>query len=673
MAALTTNDIHNVLVIGPQGHGKTALVDAMLYAGGAVSERAGTSDFTPEERAHGHSIYASVVHADYAGKRINVIDAPGAPDFVAQAMACLPAVETVFCVVSAGSSVDASTRRLFELAKELGLTRAVIVNRIDRPEANCAATLDALRASFGAEVMPVNLPAEGGTRVVDCLLDHRGESDLGGVKDHHTRILDQVVELDDALMEKYLGGEEPNFEALHDPFERAMRTAHLIPVCFTDARTGVGVKELLDVLVRYAPSPLEGNLRPFVAETAGETTPFTYANTEEGPLLAHVFKVTSDPFAGKLAYFRVFQGRATAGSQVIVGASRRTVKLGHVFQLQGRQHPEVEAVIAGDIGAVAKLDELRIGDVLHDDHALDAVHHKAIRYPDALYALALEPTTRADAGKVVSALERLAEEDPSLKVKYDGETHELLLQGVGELHLRVALERLKARGLEVTTKVPKVAYRETIEASAPGHYRHKKQTGGAGQFAEVFLRVEPLPRGAGFEFASEVVGGAIPAQFVWAVEKGVRDAMEEGVISGHPLQDVRCVVYDGKTHSVDSKEVAFRTAGRFAFREAVKAAKPRVLEPLVEVEVSVPAQLVGAITGDLSSRRGRILGTEVAADGSSVIQAQAPLVEVLRYGDHVKGLTGGRGSFSMSFSHYDPVPAAVQQELTAAYRPTEEA
>lgn len=672
MAALTTNDIHNVLVIGPQGHGKTALVDAMLYAGGAVSERAGTSDFTPEERAHGHSLFTSVVHVDYGGKRINLLDAPGAPDFAAQAMACLPAVETVFCVVSAGSGVDASTRRLFALAKELGLTRAVVVSRIERPGAGCAATLDALRAAFGEECMPVNLPADGGRRVVDCLLDHQGESDLGAVNAHHTRILDQVVEMDDALMEKYLGGDEPNFEALHDPFERAMRSAHLIPVCFTDARTGAGVRELLDVLVRYAPSPLEGNPRPFVAESAGTALPFAYENDVAGPLLAHVFKVTSDPFTGKLAYFRVLQGRVTPGSQVIVGASRRTVRLGHVYQLQGRQHPEVDAVIAGDIGAVAKVDELRIGDVLHDDHALDAVHHKAIRYPDALYALALEPRSRGDAQKVVTALERLLEEDPSLRMKYDAETHELVLHGVGELHLRVVLERLKARGLEVTAKVPKIAYRETIEGAATGHYRHKKQTGGAGQFAEVFLRVEPLPRGAGFEFASEVVGGAIPAQFVWAVEKGVRDAMEEGVISGHALQDVRCVVYDGKTHSVDSKEVAFRTAGRFAFREAVKAARPRVLEPVVDVEVSVPAQLVGAVTGDLASRRGRIVGTEVSADGSTLIQAQAPLVEVLRYQDHVKGLTGGRGSFAMSFSRYDPVPAAVQQELIAAYRPREE-
>jgi len=625
-----------------------------------------------------------VLHLDHQGKRVNLIDAPGSPDLLGAGIACLQAVETVAVVINAASGIEVVARRMMDFAKERNLPRVLIVNKIDQQDIDLPTVVSRLQASFGAECLPVNLPANGRKAVIDCLLNNAGDSDLGDVKSAHTAILDQIVELDENLMEKYLGGEEPNYEALHDPFERAMDAAHLVPILFTDAKSGVGLTELLDFIARWFPSPLEGNLRPFVTgegpDDRENEKPFAYWNDETKSLLAHVFKVTTDPFVGKLAVFRVHQGKCSGQSQVIIGHSKKPVKLGHVFHLQGKEHKEVPEIIAGDIGAVAKIEEIKLGDVLHDDHSLDSVHLKAETFPTPMYGLAITPKARGDEQKLGGLLAKIAEEDPTFKWGVDRQTHEVVINGLGELHLRLVLERLEHRGLHVDTKPPKIAYRETILQKAEGHHRHKKQTGGAGQFGEVYLRVEPLGDspaarangGPGFEFVDEIFGGAIPGQYLPAIEKGIRELMEQGAIAGYPIQDVRVAVYDGKHHPVDSKEVAFKTAGKLAFKDAVLKAKPALLEPIVNMEVTVPEDKLGAITGDLSGKRGRIQSTDMLPGGMAMVKAQAPLSEVLQYQNQLKSVTGGQGSFVMDFSHYEPAPPMVQQQIIAQYKPQAE-
>lgn len=685
MPSYTTGDIRNVLIVGHGSSGKTTLVDAMLFASGTVNRKGSVtdgssfSDFEKEEKDHGHSIYASVLHADHLGKRINFIDTPGSPDLIGHAIACLPAVETVACVINGQNGIEVVTRRMMEAAKDRNLPRAIIINKMDlvstedKSEA-IRALIAQVQETFGRECLPINLPSGGHKAVVECLLNKSGESDINAqsVEAAHAAILDQIVELDENLMEKYLGGEEPNYEALHAPFEKAMDEGHVIPICFTDAKTGVGIPELLDAIARHFPSPLEGNPRDFLSGEGENERKFEYANDASKQLLAHVFKVTTDPFVGKLAIFRVHQGKTAGNTQAYIGHSKKPIKLGHVFHLQGKEHREANEIIAGDIGAVAKIEEIHTGDVLHDDHALDSVHLRPLSFPTPMYGLAVTPKARGDEQKISGALAKLAEEDPTFKWTTDRQTHEVVINGLGELHLRLILEKLAKRGLQVDTKPPKIAYRETISSNADGHHRHKKQTGGAGQFGEVFLRVEPLERGKGFEFIDETFGGSIPGQFKPAVEKGVRDLLDQGVIAGYPLQDVRVAITDGKHHPVDSKEVAFRTAGKYAFKDAVLKARPVLLEPIVNMEVTVPEDKMGTITGDLSGKRGRIHGTDVLPGGMAQIKAQAPLAEVMQYQSQLKSVTGGQGSFVMELSHYEPVPPNVQQQIAAQYKPKAE-
>ncbi len=678
MPTYSTADIRNVLLTGQGNAGKTTLIDAMLFKSGTVSrlgsvaDGSSFSDFEKEEKEHKHSIFSAVLHADHAGKRINLIDTPGAPDLVGTALACLPAVETVVVVINAQHGIEVITRRIMEAARERNLPRAIVINKIDLPELDLEDLVSQIQETFGHECMPINLPGDGSKAVVDCLLDKTGKSDFSSVESAHTAILDQIVELDEGLMEKYLGGEEPNYDALHAPFERAMDEAHVVPILFTDAKNGVGIIELLDAIARHFPSPLEGNPRPFLTGTANDEKPFGYQPDQNKPLLAHVFKVTTDPFVGKLAIFRVHQGKASGNTHVYIGHSKKSVKLGHVLHLQGKDHREADAVIAGDIGAVAKIEEVHVGDVLHDDHALDSVHLRPLVFPTPMFGLAVTPKARGDETKISGALSKLAEEDPTFKWGHDRQTHEVVISGIGELHLRLILERLANRGLHVDTKPPKIAYRETILESAEGHHRHKKQTGGAGQFGEVFLRIEPLERGKGFEFADEVFGGTIPGQYIPAVEKGVRELVDQGIIAGYPVQDVKVVVTDGKHHPVDSKEIAFKTAGKWAFRDAFLKARPVLLEPIVNLEVIVPEQNVGSITGDLSGKRGRIQATDILPGGMAQVSAQVPLSEVMQYHSQLKSVTGGLGSFVMQLSHYEPVPPQVQQQVVNQYKPKTE-
>ena len=682
MPSYSTGDIRNIVLVGHGGSGKTSLADSMLFTSGTIKHKtsitdgSSASDFEKEEKEHGHSIYTSLLHCDHLGKRINVIDTPGSPDLIGSAIAAMPAVETVVVVVNAQSGIEVVARRMMEIARRADLPRAIVINKIDLPDIDLAGLVGQIQETFGHECLPINLPTGNGKAVAECLLNNSGESDILSVAGAHTAILDQIVELDDTLMEKYLGGEEPNYDVLHAPFERAMDEAHLVPILFTDARTGVGVAELLDAIGRHFPSPEEGNPRPFLSYRGAAATgqsqeeiPFEYRNDPNKPLLAHVFKVTTDPYVGKLAVFRVHQGKCSGQSQVYIGHNKKPIKLGHIFHLQGKEHREATDIIAGDIGAVAKIEEIHTNDVLHDDHSLDSVHLRPLTFPTPMYGLAITPKARGDEQKLSLQLSKIAEEDPTFRWLTDRQTHEVVINGLGELHIRLILEKLANRGLHVDTKPPKIAYRETISNNAEGHHRHKKQTGGAGQFGEVFLRIEPLERGKGFEFVNEVFGGTIPGQFIPAVEKGVRDLLDQGVVAGYPLQDVRIVVTDGKHHPVDSKEVAFRTAGKYAFKDAVLKAGPVLLEPIVNMEVTVPEDKIGAITGDLSGKRGRIQGTDILPGGMAQIKATAPLAEVMQYQSQLKSVTGGQGSFSMELSHYEPVPPFVQQQIAAQYKP----
>ena len=679
MPSYNTSQIRNVLITGHGGSGKTTLVDAMLFVSGtikhkaSVSDKSSLSDFEKEEKEHGHSIYASVLHADYQGHRINLIDAPGSPDLLGQAIACLPAVETVAVVINAQNGIEVVTRRIMEAARERNLPRAIIVNKIDMPEIHLEKLIESLRETFGAECLPINLPMPGRKAVTDCLLSNSGESDFDSVRRCHAAILDQIVEMDENLMEKYLGGEEPDYSALHPAFEKAMDDAHVVPILFTDAKSGVGVAELLTAIVQHFPSPIEGNPRPFLTgkgegDQENERT-FEYVNDPDKSLIAHVFRVTTDPFVGKLAIFRVHQGKCTGHTMAIIGHSKKPVKLGHVFHIQGKDHPEVDTIIAGDIGAVAKIDEIHTNDVLHDDHALDSLHLRPLTFPTPMYGLAITPKAHGDEQKLSTMLTRFAEEDPTFRWHTDRDTHEVVINGIGELHLRLVLERMANRGLHVDTKPPKIAYKETITNQAEGHHRHKKQSGGSGQFGEVFLRIEPMERGTGFEFVNEIFGGTIPGQFMPAVEKGVRELYEQGTLAGYPMQDIRVIVTDGKHHSVDSKEIAFKTAGKFAFREAFAKAHPVLLEPIVNMSVTIPADKMGAITGDLSGKRGHIHATDLLPGGMAVVKAVAPLSEVMQYQSQLKSVTGGQGSFVMELSHYEPVPPAVQQQIVKEYKP----
>lgn len=671
MPGYGTTDIHNVLLAGPRSSGKTTLAEALLFRAGEINRQgtveAGTSasDFEQEEREHHHSVYSALLHATHRGKRINILDVPGAPDFIGQAIACLPAAETMVLVMDPEVGVDSMSRRLLKLAQDLDLPVAVVANKVAGNVGQIGAFLTELKDTFGRGCLPINLPVDGGKTVVDCLLSGEGESDLGPVPGFHTELLDQIVEVDDALMERYLEGEEPNYDALHEPFERAMDQAHVIPVCFTDGLGGVGIEALLDIIVRHFPSPPEGNPRPFFIGEGRDEEPFHYEDDPNAPLLAHVFHITTDPYLGKLCFFRVYQGTVKSGDQLFVGAGRKPIRMSHVFQLQGKERAETTEIIAGDMGAVAKVEDLHLGDVLHDDHSLDHVHHKSLPYPVPLHALAVVPKTRGDESKITDVLNRIREEDPTFEAHFDAETHELVIHGLGQMHLSLVLERITNQGVEVEAKPPKIAYRETIMASAEGHYRHKKQSGGAGQFGEVYLRVEPIERGAGFEFVDEVVGGVIPKGFMPAIEKGVREIMHQGIAAGYPVEDVRVVVYDGKTHSVDSKEIAFKTAGKLAFRDAFLKAKPTILEPVVNVAITTPGDSLGSITGDLSSRRGRVFGTDTKPTGATVVRAAVPLAEMTEYEPALKSMTKGRGSFTMELSHYDPVPARIARELGA--------
>ncbi len=677
MSDYNAEDVRNIALVGHAGSGKTTLVEALLASAGAIAEPGsvtkGTTvcDYDDMEKELQHSLDVGITGFSAHGKHINLLDTPGYPDFLGRTLSVLNAVETAAIVVNAENGIEPLTQRTWKAADNRNLCRIIIVNRIDGAGVDLAGLTEQLHETFGAECLPINLPAEGGKRVIDCFFNPAGDStDFSSVEEAHGQIIDQVVEVDEALMEVYLEqGSELKPEQLHDPFEEALRESHLVPICFCSAETGAGIPELMEILVRLMPNPAEGNPPPFMKGEGANLKPVSVEPDPSKHAIAHVFKIINDPFRGKIGIFRVHQGRITPNSQLLIGDARKPFKVTHLYRVHGKELIEVDEGVPGDILAVSRVDDIHFDAVLHDSHEEDHFHLRSIECPLPLFGLAITVSKRGDEQKLNDALHKLESEDPCFHIEHNAAANETVMRGLGEVHLKVLLRRLSEQfHVEVETHPPSIPYRETITAKAEGHHRHKKQTGGAGQFGEVYLRIEPREQGSGFEFADETVGGCIPNQFIPSIEKGVRQVLEEGAIAGYPLDDVRVAVYDGKSHPVDSKDIAFATAGKKAFIEAVLKAKPAILEPIVKIRITASDSNMGDLAGDLSGRRGRINGSESKSRGRILIEGEAPLAELEGYESRLKSITGGEGTYSIELSHYAPVPANIQKQLADAYQ-----
>jgi elongation factor G len=682
MAQRSPADIRNIALVGQSGAGKTLLAERLLFSTGTI-DRMGSiedgttfSDWSDEEKHHKHSLRTSMLHFDHEGHMVNMIDTPGLADFSGMAISVFPAVETVCVVINAHDGIAPMTRRMMNIAKQRNLPRMIIINKIDDDGADLEALTGQIKEEFGSECLPINLPTPDRSACIS-VFDDEGEGDtlFSSEEEAHQAIIEQIVEVQDDLMDKYLeDGDEHNItkQQLHDVFEQALREAHLVPIAYCSAKSGAGIPQLLHLIASTLPNPLEGNPRPFLKrdEEGGDEHEFHAEPDPSKPVLAHVFKCTTDPFVGKLGVFRVHQGTLKAKSELIIGDAKKPVRIGHLLKRQGKESHEVDELGPGDIGAVGKIDDVHFDAVLHEGHDLDSVHLKPLPLPKPMYGLAIELKNHADETKFSGALHKLLAEDPSLVIERIAATKQTVMRGLGEMHLRIVLEKFKDQlGIELDTQPPKVAYKETITAKAEGHHRHKKQTGGAGQFGEVYLRVEPLPADheTGFEFVNGTVGGSIPRGFMPAIEKGVRQALEHGAVAGYPMHGIRVEVYDGKHHDVDSKEIAFITAGKKAFIDAVNKAKPVLLEPFVHLEVTVPSDKMGDIAGDLSTKRGRVQDTKMLPGDMCTVVAEAPVSELQTFSTELKSITGGAGSYTMDYSHDENTPPHIQQEVIAAF------
>ncbi|MBI3095146.1 MAG: elongation factor G [Rhodocyclales bacterium] len=677
MANYSTESIRALALVGHGGAGKTTLAEALLFKAGAIAAKGsvekGSSvcDFDPQEKAAGHSLNSAMVNFAAEGVHIHLIDTPGYPDFAGQAVAALAGVDTAVVVINAQTGIELATERMMRAAQARGLARMIVINKIDADNVDLPGLVNQVRERFGKECLLLDLPAHGRQDVVEVLEHEGGDADFDSIARAHRELIDQLVEEDESLLARYLeDGQDPAAQELHAPFEKALRAGHLVPILFTSARTGAGIGELLHVLASLAPNPAEGNPPPFYKGEPGHGAEAFHAVPDASQhVLAHVFKIIADPYMGKVGIFRVHQGTVKKDSQLFVGDGKKPFKVGHLYQLQGKDYVEVDSLLPGDIGAIAKVEEIDFDAVLHDSHDEDHIHLKPLEFPKPMQGLAVETKRKGDEQRLFDILHKLELEDPCFEVERHPTTHETVIRGLGEMHLRYKLEKMATQfKLELDTRPPLIPYRETITANAEGHCRHKKQSGGAGQFGEVYLKIEPLARGAGFEFVDHVKGGVIPGVFMPAVEKGVRQALAGGVAAGFPVEDLRVIVYDGKTHPVDGKEVAFVTAGRKATVEAIRAANPIVLEPIVNIEIVTPEAAIGDLTGDLSSRRGHITGTSPRPGGTAAITGEVPLAEITDYASRLKSMTGGQGAYSIEFARHAQVPPQVQQKLAASFK-----
>jgi elongation factor G len=677
--------IRNVAFVGHSGAGKTQLISALLSAAGAVNrfgkvdDGTTVTDYDDEAIARKHTLSATPAWLEWNKLKINVIDTPGMGNFLSDARAALRVADAAIVVVDAVSGVQVSTEKMWEAADEAGLPRLVVCNRLDRERASLDRALESMRATLGRACVPVQLPIgaeKDFTGVVDLVAmraitfarDESGNASEGDIPAAmqadaaaaRDALIEMVAEADDALMEKFFEAGTLTQEELLAGLARSVRAGKLFPVFCTSGLRNLGSQPLADAIANYVPSPAERAFAGFDASGAPAMRPAS----DRSPLVLWVWKTVADPFAGRITMFRVLSGVVASDATVHNVTRDAPERLGHLLVLEGKTQTHATELHAGDLGAVAKLKDAHTGDTMGDRNA--GFLPAPVTFPEPVLAYAIEPKTRGDEDKIGTAMQRLREEDPSIGYGRDPQTHELLLSGQGQLHIEVTVAKLRRRfGVEVNLKPPRVPYRETITAKVEAHGRHKKQTGGHGQFGDCKIRMEPLPRGADFEFVDDIFGGSIPRQFVPAVEKGIQDTRLKGYLAGYPVVDFRVTVYDGSYHDVDSNELSFKLAGRLAFKDAMTRARPTILEPIMNVEVYAPSDFAGDLMGDLNSRRGRISGMDTRG-AATIIKATVPMAEMLSYEQTLTSHTGGRGSYHMEFSHYDEVPGHLHGKIIAA-------
>ena len=686
------DQIRNIAVIGHGGTGKTTLVEAMLFRTGAIDRQGRvddgttTTDFDPEEIRRKHTINASLAPLEWQDAKVNLIDTPGYPDFLGEMVGALRVSEGAVVVVDARAGVEVQTEQAWARADEQGLVRLVVVNRLDREHADFAEAMEGLNARFGKQIVPLHLPigTEAGLCGVVDVLSMKAHTVRDGQESvqelpvelseeaaaARERLMELAAEGDDVLLEKYLETGTLSDEELRRGLIAGVRAGKIVPAVPTSATRRIGVGQVLSAIVDLLPSPAD---RGTVSGTHPRNeSEVAVAPSEAGPFAALVFKTMADPYVGRLSYFRVYGGTFASDSQVFNASRDKAERVGQLYHLRGKQQEATPLVGPGDIGAVAKLAETATGDTLCSKDA--PVRLAPVVFPKPAISLAIEPKSKADEDKMGSALRRLAEEDPTFSVRRDPELKQTVISGMGESHLEIMADRLRRKfGVDVVLSPPRVSYRETIRGRGQAQGRHVKQSGGRGQYGVCSVEMEPLPRGSGFEFVDKIFGGAIPNQYIPSVEKGARKALEEGILAGYPVVDVRVRLVDGKYHDVDSSDIAFQLAGAAAVKEAATQAGLTLLEPILDLAVRVPEALMGDIIGDLNSKRARISGMESQGDGTTIVRAQVPQGEVLRYASDLRSITGGRGTFTASFSHYDPVPGHVADRLVAeARRQTEE-
>jgi elongation factor G len=673
MSAVESGKIRNVAVTGHRGTGKTSLVEAMLFQAGAIN-RLGTieqgstvGDWDEDEQRRQMTISASLCHLEWQGRKINLIDAPGEPSFQGDTVAALRVVEGALIVVSAVMGVEVQTSRVWARAEELGLARVFFVNMLDRERADFFRALNGLRTALTPRAVAIHLPIGTEhelTGIVDLLHMRAYMSPEGGkegaaveipgemadqVAEYREQLLDSVVETDEGLMERYLDGQELSDEEVAHALKDAVTRGEIFPVACGVATKNLGTTAVLDLLVEGVPSPAKKSFDVHVDGAASA---------------AFVFKTVADPFAGRINVFRVIDGTVSSDSTLVNHRSRNKERIGQLLALQGKEHEQADAFGPGDLGAVAKLKETLTGDLLLD--ADKDVEQPKIDFPEPVMSFAIAPKAKGDEEKLGSALRRLSEEDPTLVMRRDQQTGEQLLSGLSQMHVEVAVERVNRRfGVEVDLRPPRVPYLETIRREAKGHGRYKKQTGGRGQFGDCQIVLEPIEGHTGYEFVDKIVGGSIPQSFRPAVDKGIQEAMAQGELAGAPVQGIRVLLVDGSYHTVDSSEMAFKIAGSMAFKQAYEQADPVLLEPIMEVDVTVPDDAVGSVNGDLNSRRGRLHGMEPVGTGMTMIKADVPMAEMLTYSQSLTSMTGGRGDYHMSFARYEEVPTHVAQKVMA--------
>jgi elongation factor G len=684
--------IRNVALIGHRGSGKTSLHEALLFEAGVVNRLGrvedGTtvSDFEPDEQAREMSIGASVAAFEYDGRKINLIDTPGDPSFIADTIASLRVVDAAVVVVNAVMGVEVHTERLWQRADKQGLARLVFVNMLDRERADFFRTLESLQAAFGNHVVATEVPigSEHEVRGVIDLIDmkafvaqgeERGAPEPQDIpeelaeqaQEYREKLMDEVAENSDELMERYLEGEEIDHDEIVTVLKQGVTDGRIFPVACGVATKNLGTTRLLEALVEDLPSPA---MRGAVTAIGDDGEAIEISPDEDGELVAYVFKTLADPYAGRLNLFRVFSGVLKGDSQVTNVTRRARERIGQLLVSQGKEHEQVDELGAGDIGAVAKLKETRAGDVLAEKDA--KISFPPLDLPAPVMAFAFEPKTKGDEEKAASAIRRLEEEDPTLDVHRDPQTGEQIIAGLTQIHVEVITDRIKERfGAEINLKPPRVPYLESIRKAAKAHGRYKKQTGGRGQFGDCHIEIEPGEAGTGLDFIDAIKGGVIPKGFIPAVEKGIAEAMQHGTLAGYPVKDVRVRLYDGSHHSVDSSEMAFKIAGSMAFKQAMEQADPVLLEPIMLLTVSVPEDVVGDVVGDLNSRRGRPLGME-AKGSATEIKAEVPMAEVLDYARDLRQITGGRGDYTMEFARHEEIPAHLAQKVISEARSEEE-